>query len=75
MRDDAPHALELTAHAFKGDRGYLGARGMESLCIGLTALGRARTTAGAAECLVVLEHGYQRVKARLEAERARAGSL
>ncbi|HEY7061313.1 MAG TPA: hypothetical protein VII06_07535 [Chloroflexota bacterium] len=48
---------------------------MESLCIGLTALGRARTTAGAAECLVVLEHGYQRVKARLEAERARAGSL
>jgi two-component system, sensor histidine kinase and response regulator len=72
VRADDPHALELAAHALKGDCGYLGARGMESLCTGLTALGRAGTTAGAEVCIDVLEQEYQRVRLRLEHERARA---
>jgi CheY-like chemotaxis protein/HPt (histidine-containing phosphotransfer) domain-containing protein len=71
VRADDPHALEMTAHALKGDCGYLGARGMESLCTGLTALGRAGTTAGAEICVDVLEQEFQRVRVRLEAERAR----
>jgi two-component system, sensor histidine kinase and response regulator len=71
VKEEDPGALEVAAHSFKGDCGYLGARGMESLCVGLTALGRAGTTAGAEVCLEVLEQEFQRVKARLEAERAR----
>ncbi len=72
LREQDPHALEVAAHAFKGDCAYLGARGMESLCLGLTALGRAGTTAGAEVCVDVLEQEYQRVRVRLEEERTRA---
>jgi len=58
-------ALERAAHSFLGSCGNLGCRRMAELCARLEVLGRAGSTAGAAETVHEIEAAYAAIKPAL----------
>jgi len=66
-----PRSLEHAAHSFLGSCANLGARRMADLCARLEHLGRAGSTEGAADLVVLLEEEHGLVRTALEAEKAR----